>query len=72
MAERIAVNGYIPHDGQVNIKCPKCGYGRFRTFAQSIPANWTEWTFEYACGKCGKIIGITLVNDKKPIQGAER
>lgn len=72
MAEGIEMNnGYIAHDGQVNIKCPKCGNGTFRSFAQSVPVNWTEWTFEYSCSKCGKIIGIPMINDRAPIQGNE-
>lgn len=72
MAKRIEMNnGYIAHDGQINIKCPKCGNGTFRSFAQSVPVNWTEWTFEYVCSKCGQIIGIPMINDRAPIQGNE-
>ena len=73
MAEGIEMNnGYIAHDGQVNIKCPKCGNSTFRSFAQSVPVNWTEWTFEYVCSKCGQIIGIPMINNRATsIQGNE-
>ena len=53
-------NGYIPHSGMSYFVCPRCGNGEFRCPPQSVPTEYTTWTFEHICCRCGHMIGLTI------------
>ena len=57
------MNGYLPHAGQVAFRCGRCGGERFKSFAQTVPADRNQaWTFEYVCADCGQIMGLSIVS----------